>query len=351
MKIASIADIHLRGKDLDDCSRQLHAAGDIIVRRNIQTVILAGDVFDNFGRIGDNHASDGAVADVFLGWVAQLTRLGTVIHAVSGNHDSSGAGGVSALRAACSHQGFMLADEVEWSIIVGQTRESVYGLFVPWQWSGNAESVILDAMAAKPEADRHILVHHCEIIGRRMNGATTCEAKRHGWQVGSGFIESLGFNHVIGGHFHKRQPGYTGALRQLNFGEGGNPAGFEIWDSELGAVEWVELDAAPRYRTIIVKPGDEVPVVEPDANTITRVRFETPEVDSVAVRALEMKGVRCEQVIDRQQRVRRADVAPGILADHHELIKLWAKHQTPAIEPSRVSRMLRAYDHVFAKAQ
>ena len=82
MKIANVADIHARGKDLEACRSQLAAMVAECVKRGVDLVTLAGDIFDK-SNIGDTRSSTGAIAAVVIGAVAELTKHGIEVLMVS----------------------------------------------------------------------------------------------------------------------------------------------------------------------------------------------------------------------------------------------------------------------------
>jgi len=346
MLIAFVADIHARGKDLRLGRAQMDALYTECVNRRVSAIGIAGDVFDR-PQIGDENASTGAIIDSTQA-LANLA-LKIRVYMIPGNHDQSGVGSADALHAFDSVSGVRVCHEPA----VLSTRDEIDFVCVPWSWAGdNAEQVIWDMVEQCRPAAKKILLAHVRVTGARMGGSFTCDAKPGAWQVSRGFLESLDVDHIALGDFHARQElvpgkgGYVGALRQLNYGEEGNPAGFEIWNSETNETEWVELHYAPEYRTVMYDSRNPSPVVSVKGERL-KVQI-VGDVDHAEVRKMESIGIQVEHIIEREERVARAEVPPGILDDPHGLIDLWAGQQEPTLEPARRERMLAVYDKVFA---
>ena len=355
MLIANVADIHARGKDLEACRSQLAAMVAECVRREVSLVTFAGDIFDK-SSIQDQHASTGAIAAVVIGAVAELTKHGIEVLMIPGDHDQAGSGSADALHVFDGMAGVMVERYVEW---VDFPNFSVF--CVPWFWSGLDPSgyinVAKDRIGRPPR--QNMLLAHIRIGGAILSGTQTCEevnkSATRTWQVPRAFLESLPFDHFALGNFHKRQDltggrgGFIGALRQNDFGFEGDPAGFETWDSETGATEWVELDAAPTYRTLEIGSG-QMPPEKPEGNERLKIRYTCGGIigGNEAVSRLEAAGMEVEHIIDREERTQRAEVPEGIIHKPHELIDLWVGTQTPPIEGERLAAMHEMHDKVNA---
>lgn len=351
MRIGSIADPHARGKDLSQLAAQLDEAAEVAAVRGATMMMVPGDVFDRPG-IGDSYASTGAIADVVCRWAADVGRgMRDGLHLIPGNHDLAGNGSRDALH---------VLDQIRGVSVYHQPGlfqfDGFHVVFLPWSWTGSALAAIHRALAvpASELSGPGILCAHVQVIGATMTGERACEDKPGSWQISRADLAALPFDRFILGDFHRRQEvapgrgGYVGALRQLNHGEEGNPAGVEIYDTETGAVEWIELDAAPRYRTVqIDNPmAEALSPVRLACNEITRVQI-IGEPDMARVAELEAAGATVERLIPRVERTRRAEVAPGILQDPHGLLALWADQQS-GFETDRRTRMNEAFDHLMA---
>jgi DNA repair exonuclease SbcCD nuclease subunit len=360
MKIANTADIHLRGKDLAACDAQLGALVYECIQRRVSLLTVAGDVFDRPG-IGDNHASTGAIAEVAIRHIKRLTDAGVNVLVIPGNHDQGGAGSAPATNVLLGIPGVYVVHEPG---LTGSVCRDLVIVHIPWSWGAeNAEQVIAKhvAYAVKSANGRKVvLLAHIQVVGARLSGSFCCDPAPGQWQVSRGFLESLPVDRFVLGDFHARQDltggrgGYVGALRQLTFGEEANPAGFEIFDTETGAAEWVELDAAPRYHSEMIAVCDDGRDHQFTTEGLNgdnwRVRFDG-NPDPVEVRRLEAAGVRVEIVVESQERIRRAEVPEGIADDNHALIGLWAASQNPPVDGDRLARMHRVLDATFADKQ
>ena len=354
MKIANTADWHVRGKDLGAMSEQLAAFTRECVRREVDLVIIAGDVFDR-PTIGDNHASTGAVAEVPIRCVGELTKHDIDVVMIPGNHDIAGAGSADALHVFDGMDNVTVIREPGSSVVC-----DIEVISLPWSWESadpeqNFSHFIAESSvdAAEGRSWPNLLLAHVQVTGARMSRTHTAEHKPGTWQISREFLEQLPVDHVALGDFHARQDlaggrgGYVGALRQCNFGEEGNPAGFEIWDTETNETEWVELDAAPKHRTVVIS-ATEGTLPGRIGNELLRIRYDGGQPDPIEVKQLEKAGIRVEHIVDREERVRRAEVPAGILRKPHDMVRLWASTQEPAIDGARLDRMLRVFDETTA---
>lgn len=319
MKVAICADLHARESDLAAFSAQWGALIDECERRDVDALLIAGDVFDSV-RITD------AVAAAVVGPLMRI--VGDVqIYAIPGNHDYKGPrpGGALSLLAEIGCYNVNGPSVLN----LWQTQEPTVPCvaFLPWiNVPDRPATEILRELCAAPV---DLLVGHVQVIGAKMNGGAVCDGEARGWRIARADLEALPVRHFALGDFHGRQDltggrgGYVGALRQLNFGEEGNPAGFEIWDSETNAAEWIELDRAPRYVTAKAKPGDSV--WAPDANAKMRVQYEG-QPDGQIVREMEAAGILVEVILPREDRVARGkELPPGALGDPFALLDLWGE--------------------------
>jgi len=343
MIIATVADLHLRGKDLELTRQQLHEVAHQAQCRGVDLVNLAGDIFDR-PDIGDKYASTGAIAEVANEFVAALVDSGMKAMMIAGQHDVAGVGSKDALHIFDNR----LVDDVG---VVRGPRVIGNICYLPWEWSGkDAQKVLTKCLEASGECD--LLVAHVQVVGAKMGAGFCAKSKPGNWEVSRDFLASLPVRHFALGDFHARQEvvegkgGYVGALRQLNFGEEGNPAGFEVWNSETDETEWVEIGIAPRYRTVEVLPGELPP--KPAEGERLKIQYIGGTLDHAEARTMEMLGAEVEHIVEREERIARAEVPAGIIDDAHGLIRLWAEQQTPAVEGERLEEMLRLYDSTVA---
>ena len=343
MLIAATADWEIRGKDPHQLAPQLAAFVAECIRRRVDLVTHSGDVV-NTGNIGDNHGSTGSLIDLAVKTFVDLADAGIESIVIPGNHDLSGAGSADALYFLDRRPLIQVIHEPK--VINWRGLEI---MCLPWLYtSKRAEPIIDELMIGHHSID--IFMAHVQVIGALMNGNQTCPESGGKFQVAREYLEQLPVKHFLFGDFHDaRQSFYVGAIRQRDFGFEGQPQGFKILDTETGATEWIELDAAPRHRTeIIENPGDEKFLGGIRPNEYLRVRFDGVAPDPIEIKQMEAKGIVVEQIIDREERVRRADVPEGILHDRRELMHLWAKSQNPPVNGSRLEGMVKAHDNLFA---
>jgi len=344
MRIAITADWHARGKDMPEFSAQLKALEKYVCSHEIGCLAIAGDVFD-CSTIYDKHASTGAISYAVIKPLINISELGKVpVVVIPGGHDQSGVGSADALYVLEGMPNVTVIHTAqEWQ------KDDVGFLCLPWSWDSNArpDDVLMRLVEAR-RSEHTILLAHGEIIGKKMNDSFCCEAKPGKWQFSRKLVECLPVSHIAFGHFHMRQPLFVGALRQTDFGDGGNPAGLEIYDTETRETEWIELDAAPTYRTVEVSNPNLMPGKR--TNEHLRIRYVgTQPIDPSVIAELERnEDTQLEVIVPRQERIQRAEVPAGIADDPHGLIGLWAGTQNPPVEATPLNQM---YDRVHADAR
>lgn len=245
MKIAHIGDIHFSGKHLDKIIWALHQVAEKIDEEQCDIVVLSGDIYDR-GNISDRHGSVGTLQNEFLQVLHMISTIPSVKHIfiVKGNHDEVGANQLHALS-------FLKFVNFAYTIVKVFDEPETFEMngikigFLPWinkahfiakncptgasrdecqEMFNEATERMLGLFEFRPDTV-NLLFGHCEIAGARQG---------HYVLVGGcyEFIEdqllATGADLVRLGHIHKRQGFYAGALVQTNFGEEGNPQGFEI---------------------------------------------------------------------------------------------------------------------------
>jgi len=362
MKIAFTADWHIRGKDIAACRAQLRQFTKEVSRRQIDTVVIAGDIFDN-PNISDQYASMGAQVEVADEAMTALTAAVEDVIVIRGNHDQSGPGSADALHV---FDPYILEENPKLSVIRNRdvlNRVSVYLACLPWQWDvgqGAAYEIegLLRHCRAESPSRPIVLTGHVRIGGAKMSATQVCALKRGEWIIDRETLSAWPFDHVALGDFHARQDltggrgGYVGALRQCNFGEENNPTGFEVYDTQARSTEWVNLDAAPIHKTILLQPGESIDAqkigkLKPNEKEKLRVQIMGGQVDRVMVKTLEDNGVMVEHFVDAEERIQRANVPAGIIRDHHALMRLWAEQQNPPISAGRLAAMFDVYGGIF----
>lgn len=341
-QVAISADWHLRGKDLDAAFKQIHEMISIIIGRNIKTLFVAGDVFDK-PNIGDSNAPTGDVAKIAVEIANLLCDQEISTHIIPGQHDFVGtyptAGNAQTIFRA--HSPIILTYEKPHKV----HYSGLHIGFIPWSWGPERFE---DIGFLQDELD--LLVAHVSVVGAVMSGDFTCPDEGCGWRVSRSFLEGLKVKRFALGDFHKRQDlfsgrgGYVGAIRQLNHGEEGNPAGFEIWTPETNEVEWIELDEAPRYRTVETADPGYQPEIDPKERLRVRFTGAVPALDQIKM--LENAGVNVQQVVDVAERVQRTEIPAGVASNPHALIDLWAHSQEPPIGDDRLQALHKIFDEV-----
>ncbi len=353
MKIASFADLHFRGSDLNAAVEQLAEGLSICKDRDVDLVLIAGDPFDK-ANVCDQHASTGAIAGALMRTFQDFSFWpdDTPIIMLPGNHDRSGAGSEDALRLLDVFPSVEVAHGPTWAECGERVGASVYCL--PWVYGANPTDLLPSPAEILAQPGPRILLAHVQVMGARMNGSRTCDGGS--FAIARETLGALPFDRFILGDFHGRQDlfdgrgGYVGALRQLNHGEAGNPAGFEIWDSDNpaagtfdgdgGSVEWIELDRAPRYRTVVLAPGEAIPRAAD--GEILRVRCDGWQPTHADAALAESGGrVAIEAMVDAQERVSRGiEVPAGALDRPEDLFRIWAASQDPAIDGEALGQLL-----------
>lgn len=321
-RFALTADWHWRGKDLPAAEDQLNALIDHAKKAECQAIFMAGDLFDR-PNIGDRHASTGTQVTILRDC---LSRAEMPIYVVPGNHDKPNEVQRAAFDALEPY--IQVLAEPEWILVSG-----VQVAPLPWIWGGDAEEILDQLLIDAPTTDTpRLLLGHVQVLGARMSGSFLCE---HGsFAVSQESIARFPAEHVCLGDFHQRQlltnchGGYVGALRQLNHGEEGNPTGFEIWTPATGQVEWVELDAAPRYHTVQWDAHQAQPAIPEGI-----VRLQTPDWTPTPdeMKDLDVTVVRTSTQSTRQTRLEEEEGSAD-LRDPIALLHLWAKAQDPTPE-------------------
>lgn len=318
-QIAVVADTHVRGSDFDAVRAQMLEMARICRVRGIKTLLHCGDLVEQPG-VWDGYASLGKQADLIVETFRGFDRIVGIV----GNHDVSGVRQWDAWPIAEGHPGLIVARTPRWVDLA----EGHHVLCVPWDWAGgDPADVIADLLMAAPKSGRLYLAGHMQTRGGRAGGITY--DKPGTWCITRGDLYELSaqFQAVWLGDFHERQDltngkgGYCGAIRQMDAGEEGNPAGFEIYDLDSGKSEWVELNEAPRYRRVKWIEGQPAPQAGPGEilNIITDWRPTNEQI-----RQAESNGqARVRPQVAREERTVRAKIPPN--ASYADLLRLEGK--------------------------
>lgn len=379
-KIANFADIHARGKDLDVFEKALEEAFLICADEGVAVYTFAGDTIDR-ANVNDPKASTGRIIRAFsraLGilpdWPAKLFLVG--------DHDRADAASEDGLRFLDAFEDIEVIREPKVLRPFIQQRHRVGPVIfaLPWSWNPTADPErILGAMLEDYERSFdltsgprfHMLLAHCEVVGMSLSRFKRKEATKdaRSFCFSREYLQGLGgkIDFAALGNYHKRQAlgapvgsqivsvagGFVGALRQLHYGEEGNPQGFEIvtvHDDGSHTVRWIELESPPQYVTKTVTEKGAVNVADQlnDGDKV-RVRFDLGEVpDPVLVRQLEDAGAEVEAIVPEIVRESRAtEIEEGILGKRPEMVRLWAGMQDPPLSEDEVAELLRIAGEEF----
>lgn len=325
MKLATLADLHAREKDLAEFTAQYQAALEECDARNVDAIVIAGDVYHRPGKaIARNlHRVIDAVKKPLVRWLDSDPKR--VAYIIPGNHDYSTASDLPfALSEFDGHPRLFVIREPE---VVHLDNHDLSLALLPYIYEADYDSELAQLCLDCNGATHRVLVHHIPFAGLLMNKNYAAPFGEKNAARDSQFVKA--FTHVTGGHFHKRQPGYyCGALRQLNFGEEGNPTGFEIWDSETGEAEFVQLNEARKHVTFFCnKSRTAHDVLDHTGRFNIRLIFDGPEPEPEHVRELEAAGVTVEIVRDAYQRESRVEnIDASIAADPQAILQLWCEN-------------------------
>lgn len=340
--IAIFADLHARGKDLPAFRKQWEAALLAASKLGCRHILNAGDVFDS-SNICDPRATTGAIIQAVMEPLLAHDFESHLV--VVGNHDVRGVGATDALAAMEANPTVRVIRKPEIRVVSNPgTPIVVYGL--PWDWTpGACPERAIDAMLAErfdPDAF-NILLGHANVVGGRMNNGKTYDGAS--WAISRAYLDNSPFDRIALGHYHGRcklvpgRGGYVGALRQADFGEEGNPMGFEVYTPEDGTAEWIEIEEAPRMRTVVMTSPGPLPVA--GEREILRVQCEgwEPSVTDAAV--VERGGaVKIETLVEYEERAARlSEVPEGIINRPTDIMRLWAESITPPIEPEEMGEL------------
>lgn len=245
MKIAHIGDVHLQGKNLDKIIWALHAVVEKLEDEKPEIVAFSGDIYDR-GNIADRHGSVGTLQNEFLQILNMIGAIPSVKHIfiVKGNHDEVGAHQLHALSflkfVSLPTASLKVIDEPE-----TVSLNSVKMGFLPWINKAHFIAKNCPPGASRDECQEmfnaatermlgifefgseavNLLFGHCEIAGARQGNYVLVGGC---YEFIEDQLNATGADLIRLGHIHKRQGFYAGALCQTNFGEEGNPQGFEI---------------------------------------------------------------------------------------------------------------------------
>jgi DNA repair exonuclease SbcCD nuclease subunit len=231
MKVALITDQHFGARSdsliFDDYFQKFY--NDIFFpeldRRNIDTVIGLGDLFDRRKYINFN-----ILNNCKRYYFDELARRGITLHEIIGNHDTyfKGTNEVNSpwlvLREYTNIHAYSRATDIS----INGTSIGI----VPWICSGNAK----ESFEFLETTRSQLCFGHLEIAGFQMHRGSVSE---HGYAMDL-FSK---FDMVFSGHFHHKSSykniNYLGAPYEMTWADYDDPRGFHIFDLETRELEHV----------------------------------------------------------------------------------------------------------------
>jgi len=278
-KIVVAADLHFGRGGKTGISQYSRTFEEMITRMIEQVpkyAVFAGDIFQK-----ESAFTPETFHEILLSGFVKLLVAGCQVIIMAGNHDYDSTGAKHALAPFTRFKGIHVVDKIE-SI----STDEYFMVFIPWitkvGLKALAVNTTLDAQDIVFEIHEKIvkptIAKHVSDFKETMQMAKTSVCFFHASLVGFSpsdnehmiagtdfvldpeYLESHGFAHVVGGHFHRRQvkgrTAYVGAMERADFGEKDNPNGFMV--IEGGRREWIELQGGQKFKEIawVLKGGD-----------------------------------------------------------------------------------------------
>lgn len=232
MKVAILGDPHFgsRSDNLLFLQHFLRFYDEVffpyLEKNKIDTVICLGDLFDRRKYININ------TLNTFRERIIKKSQeMGIQWHILLGNHDIyyKNTIAVSSVKEVLeTEEGFTVYD-----IPKDLTLDSYTFGIVPWITPENRQECLDFIQNTKART----LCGHFEIAGFYMNTVTKCDS-------GLDLKMFKRFEHVLSGHFHKKQKKgniqYTGTPYQFTFGDLGETKGFHIFDTDTEKMRFVK---------------------------------------------------------------------------------------------------------------
>jgi DNA repair exonuclease SbcCD ATPase subunit/predicted phosphodiesterase len=220
MRLATICDIHASQSNIKDTRRGMNEVNKICDDKDIQWLIIAGDIFHDFN-VGGKYESFGSVFDSINGPLNDFLAVDEKrrILMIPGNHDMpTEKGSKDALTSWEYNPKIHISREIE----LFKLDDALHIITLPWMWSHQykQKSHLLKRMQELKHhvtSGRTMLVGHCEIEGTPFPSGYTMFGGNFSFTKDE--INSLKFSIVALGHIHKQDTWYIGAPWQHNFGE------------------------------------------------------------------------------------------------------------------------------------
>ena len=259
-KFAVIADLHIRGSDLKATGDALLIVEHELKKRKVDTLFIAGDVFDK-ATIGDSGYPAPTVGKLFNDFLSVVRYNRTDVVVINGNHDFAGPGRTSAIELF--NRDIILHTEVSCSTIKGLNY-----IPIPWRWGEAMEPQYKTIMSFIEEQKPSLIVGHCNIQNQAYRPGKFHEQKddfKCSWEMSEKFARELKklCPVVRFGHYHKRSEFFVGGIREMNFGEEGNPCGMEVYSETPSGfdMEYVSWESPVKHKTFRYKNPSKFPVI------------------------------------------------------------------------------------------
>lgn len=358
MKLALISDLHFRGHRLEELSRHAMECARLINAENPDAVLCAGDVFDK-SNVADKDATTGAVVKVARGFFRELQLIGKVkAHTIIGNHDRANDLSNDAIETIQSDV-FALRSGggCEWISL-----RNLAVLCVSWHYTQDAQDLIARAMLQAPDREqfpKRLLLAHVQVIGEAMNSGQVCE---HGtFAVTREFLEALDVDYIRLGDFHRRNPdlipgkgGYIGALAQKDFGEAGNPQGFEILNTETGESKWVEVEVGRRHFIETVTDEDQISIsLSAHDPSLEILRFDCDGFEPARETKLRLRELGIEYKLINRPKTERAarvvEIPANVAIDDVAAFRMYVENQKEKPDADELAQIETALQELTAK--
>lgn len=317
-----MADVHVRGKDLEACDNQLHKCLNTAVDRGAEALFIPGDLFDNSNIACHGRSVGDIVSVVKTAFLAYADRL--PIYVVPGQHDKENESSRDALTVMEGIDNIYVIRSPR-KIYLPDGERLIAIDCIPWMYlESSFETIETIRKLARPETDVNILCAHLQMRGARMNGGHICS--RGSFSLSSAQLLSLEYDHHWLGDFHERQDvangrgGYVGALRQKSFAYVGQPQGFEIYDTRTGIAEFVEINEASRHEILLWEKDAPRPTPTPGYRTrIKTVGWIATQFDRLG------EGVELSYTVQTAKKESRLDFDPtdAVLESPSALLDLY----------------------------
>lgn len=214
-----------------------------IDKHNIKEIITLGDTLDRRRYVNFN-----TLFCTRQMWFEQLQKRNIKLHSILGNHDTyyKNTSTVNSVRELSSQYSNITIYEETTNIQFGNTKV----LFVPWINDENYERSI----NLIRDTDAKIIMGHLELQGFLMNRGQRCE---HGLERK---LFSR-FDAVYSGHFHHKSSEsnihYLGSPYENTFADINDPRGFHDWNSQTGALTFIQNPFQMFYKVVYDDGGDK----------------------------------------------------------------------------------------------